>query len=273
MELSIFYILMFCIGLLFGSFFTLAIYRIPLHQDITHKRSYCPNCNHKLSFFDMIPIFSYLFLKGRCRYCKTKIRIRYLLLEILTGILFLLWAISLNINIFYIETSKWVYLVVGFLYLAGIMIIAGIDKEKRAISKPIILYEIILLSLYMIYLYIVEKANIYRYVIYLFVICVFLIMNHIYYKKHLKDNYPIYIFILSIIMCFFTNEIGYILTAILTLFMIAIVMILYFVRNVVKKHIKNEIKYSERLPIAFYLCCSNIIILLFINFIACRWMI
>ena len=44
----ILYILLFCIGTVFGSFFTLAVSRIPIGQDITHERSYCPNCNHKL---------------------------------------------------------------------------------------------------------------------------------------------------------------------------------------------------------------------------------
>ena len=46
----ILYLLIFCIGALFGSFFTLAVYRIPIGQDITHTRSYCPKCNHKLGF-------------------------------------------------------------------------------------------------------------------------------------------------------------------------------------------------------------------------------
>ena len=83
MASIIYYLLIFAIGTLFGSFFTLAVYRIPLHQDITHKHSYCPNCKHKLSFFDMIPIMSYVFLGGKCRYCKQKIRPRYLILEVI----------------------------------------------------------------------------------------------------------------------------------------------------------------------------------------------
>ena len=61
---AIIYLYIFLIGTVFGSFFTLAVYRIPLGKDITHTRSYCPNCNHKLSFLDMIPIFSYIFLGG-----------------------------------------------------------------------------------------------------------------------------------------------------------------------------------------------------------------
>src|SRR5574344_2034704 len=157
MEMIIFYILIFCIGTVFGSFFTLAVYRIPLHQDIIHKRSYCPNCNYRLSFLDMIPILSYVFLGGKCRYCKKKIRARYLLLEILTGLVFLLFAISLNLNFYSIQISKLSYLIFGLLYIVGIIIIAGIDKEKHNISKPVILYEVVVLTLYMIYLYTVEK--------------------------------------------------------------------------------------------------------------------
>ena len=67
METTIFYILIFIIGTLFGSFSTLAVYRLPLHKDITHERSFCPKCNHKLSFWDMIPILSYILLGGKCR--------------------------------------------------------------------------------------------------------------------------------------------------------------------------------------------------------------
>lgn len=78
------YIEIFILGIVFGSFFTLAVYRIPLKQDITHTRSYCPKCNHRLEFLDLIPIFSYIFLRGRCRYCKEPIRIRYFLLELLS---------------------------------------------------------------------------------------------------------------------------------------------------------------------------------------------
>ena len=95
----ILYILIFCIGALFGSFFTLAVYRIPLGKDITHERSFCPNCNHRLEFLDLIPILSYLFLGGKCRYCKQKIRPRYFLLEIMSGIVFVLFAMSLKLNI------------------------------------------------------------------------------------------------------------------------------------------------------------------------------
>ena len=95
----ILYILVFCIGTLFGSFFTLAVYRIPIGQDTTHTRSYCPNCNHKLTFWDMIPILSYTFLGGKCRYCKEPISIQYPVVEIITALVFLIIYLKFGFTI------------------------------------------------------------------------------------------------------------------------------------------------------------------------------
>lgn len=263
MESIIFYLLIFAIGTLFGSFFTLAVYRIPLHQDITHERSYCPKCNHKLVFLDMIPIFSYIFLGGKCRYCKEKIRIRYLLLEILTGTVFLLFAISLKINIVNLEVNKLVYLILGMLYIAGLIIIAGIDKENKKISKPILVYEIIILSIYMIYLYIVENTNIYRYVIYLFALLILFIIDTIKLKKVKLDSYTIQVIILSIIQAIFTYGYGFMITVIITLLTIAI-------ECIIKRLLKKDKKYLEKLSIGYYLSIINIITIMVINIFACR---
>ncbi len=268
MEQFIFYLFTFIIGTVFGSFFTLAVYRIPLHQDITHKRSYCPKCNHKLSFVDMIPILSYILLGGKCRYCKEKIRVRYLLLEILTGTIFLLFAISLNISFETLVMNKLIYLVFGFLYLAGIIIIAGIDKEKHTIQKNVLIYEVIIVCLYMVYLYTVEKANIYRYAIYLFILFIFIIIENTYLKKKLKDNYTIQILELSMLMAIFTKEIIYISTVTLTLLAISIEQIAKKIIAKVKN--KNEKSFYMDLPFGFYLVCSNIVSFIIINYITCR---
>lgn len=264
MEQIIFYVLFFCIGTLFGSFFTLAVYRIPLYQDITHKRSYCPNCNHKLSFWDMIPILSYLFLGGKCRYCKQKIRIRYLFLEILTGIVFLLFAMSLNLDFMRINISKLVYLVLGYLFIAGLIIIAGIDKEKCKIQKELVLFEIIVVCIYMIYLCTLENDNIYRYVIYLSIICLLLVTDNEYLRKKLKNYYPVEVLQLGIIMAMFNGEMIFIFTVILTLLTISIKNLIYLIIRKEKKSFTNE------LPIGYYLCISNIIITILINWLACR---
>lgn len=263
MEQYIFYLFIFIIGTVFGSFFTLAVYRIPLHQNITHERSYCPKCNHKLSFWDMIPIFSYIFLGGKCRYCKEKIRIRYLLLEILTGTIFLLFAMSLNISFNNLETNKLALLLFGILYMAGIIIIAGIDKEKNTISKSVLIYEVIITCLYIVYLYTVEKTNIYRYAIYLLILIIFIIIENLYLKKRMKENYTLQILELSIVMTIFTKEITYVATVILTLLTIAIEQI---IKRVFKsKEFKEKGSYYKNLPIGFYLICSNIISFIIIN--------
>ena len=116
----------FIIGLLFGSFFTLAIYRIPRHQDITHTRSYCPNCKHKLGFFDCFPVLSYVSTIGRCRYCQKPISIRYPLIELTTGfsflIIYLLFGFSLRTLI----------LIACYIYL---FLVIGVDIMKKKMTE------------------------------------------------------------------------------------------------------------------------------------------
>lgn len=263
----ILYTLIFCIGALTGSFFTLAIYRIPLKKDITHERSFCPNCNHKLSFFDLIPILSYIFLGGKCRYCKQKIRPRYLFIEILSGLVFVLFAMSLKINLFTTNISTIVYFVVGLLYFTTLFIIAGIDKEKIKIEKSVLLFGYIIQAIYIIYLYIVEKnTNIYRYVIYLTIICVLILIDTFILRKKVKNEYAIQVLLLCMMFLIYTFEAVTYLTILLTLITIAIKLLLQ--KLLTKKH-KTVIKTEKKqtiIPVGFYLCISNIICLLITNF-------
>jgi leader peptidase (prepilin peptidase)/N-methyltransferase len=82
----LFAVIAFIYGLLFGSFFNVLIYRLPKEQSIVFPASACPNCSHKLSWFENIPVLSFLFLGGKCKSCKTKISIQYPLIELATGI-------------------------------------------------------------------------------------------------------------------------------------------------------------------------------------------
>ena len=82
---------MFVLGLVIGSFLNVVIYRIPEGKSIIYPpNSFCPKCGHKLSSLDLIPVLSWIFLKGRCRYCGEPISIKYPLVELLTGTLFIL---------------------------------------------------------------------------------------------------------------------------------------------------------------------------------------
>ena len=203
---AIFYIAIFIIGTVFGSFYTLAVYRIPKRQDITHTHSYCPKCEHKLGFFDLIPVWSYIFLGGKCRYCKEKIRPRYFILEALSGILFLTVAYFMKLNVTNITIIKVIDYAFFALYFTFIVLMAGIDKEKREINRDVLAYGIILSILYMIYLYIIEKNSIYRYIIYLVLYVIILLVDNITLKKYAKNKYIFGITLTVIIMAILTGE-------------------------------------------------------------------
>ena len=259
---TIIYFLIFIIGTVFGSFFTLAVYRIPIKQSIMYGRSYCPKCEHRLEFLDLIPVISYIFLGGKCRYCKEKIRARYIALELLSGIAFLLFALSLRINLYNLEINRLVYLVIGMLYLSTLFIIGGIEKEKHYVSKGVLLFGLIVQIAYIIYLYIVG-ISIYKYVIYLSLILLTMLINIIILKKKRKENYTVQILTLCFYFAMFVKEEIVILGIIITLLMIFIKQI-----NIDKKDNKeNVLEANKIIPIGFYLCVSNMITLILQNYI------
>jgi len=78
------------LGLIFGSFINALVWRTKTKKSIMHGRSMCVHCHHELSWADLIPVLSWLFLRGRCRYCHGPISIQYPLVELATGGLFIL---------------------------------------------------------------------------------------------------------------------------------------------------------------------------------------
>ncbi|MFY9941474.1 MAG: prepilin peptidase [Desulfobacterales bacterium] len=78
----------FILGACIGSFLNVCIYRIPLSKSIVAPGSMCPRCGSSIRFYDNIPILSYLWLRGRCRQCRTPVSLRYPLVELLTALLF-----------------------------------------------------------------------------------------------------------------------------------------------------------------------------------------
>lgn len=79
----------FIYGIIIGSFLNVCVYRLPIGLNLAYPRSHCPKCQHTLTGLDLVPLFSYLFIGGKCRYCGEPISIRYFLVELLSGLGFL----------------------------------------------------------------------------------------------------------------------------------------------------------------------------------------
>ena len=84
------YIAFFILGSLWGSFSNVCIYRLPNSGNVAKGRSFCPICKNKIKWFDNIPFFSFLFLKGKCRQCTKPISFQYLVVELLSAISFVI---------------------------------------------------------------------------------------------------------------------------------------------------------------------------------------
>ena len=116
----------FILGLIIGSFLNCLVYRLGVKKSFLKERSFCPQCQHSLAWLDLIPLFSFILLKGKCRYCHKKISWQYPLVELSTGVVFLLvyifqfnssdqFTIFQFLNLFY----YWLissFLIVVFLY-------------------------------------------------------------------------------------------------------------------------------------------------------------
>lgn len=84
------YIIIFIFGITIGSFLNVCIYRIPLGESIMTAPSHCMTCGRKLKWYDMVPVFSWLVLGGKCRNCKSKISVQYPIIEGVNGILYVM---------------------------------------------------------------------------------------------------------------------------------------------------------------------------------------
>ncbi len=123
--------MVFFFGLCVGSFLNVCIYRLPVPgMSIVHPRSMCPECNTQISFYDNIPVVSYLLLNRRCRHCKTPIPIRYPLVELMGG-LFSLCA--------YVRFGFTLTALIYYAFIAALLVITFIDLDHQIIPDRITL--------------------------------------------------------------------------------------------------------------------------------------
>jgi len=143
-------IILFLMGLIFGSFVGALSWRIPKGISIAKGRSICPNCKHQIAWYDNIPVLSYIILGGRCRNCKKRISIRYPLIELTSGLGFFL--------IYYFFTLKGVtlqgvdsifQLVLTLALFVILLAIFVIDWEHQIIPDSLVFSGFFVVMLYL----------------------------------------------------------------------------------------------------------------------------
>ena len=129
-------VIVFFIGLVFGSFLNVLIYRLPLSISLLKPLgSACPHCNYKIKWYENIPVFSYLFLKGRCSSCSDSISIDYPLVELITAVVTLMlysnfwigWEMIITISLFYV-----------------LIVLSFIDLKYRAVPDYLLIIVVVL---------------------------------------------------------------------------------------------------------------------------------
>lgn len=143
-------ILVIIYGLLIGSFLNVLIYRIPREESIAFPGSHCPECDHKLRWYDNIPVVSYLTLRGKCRYCGVQISAQYPLIESLNAIVYVVLYIFFGWSIDF----------VAFALIASVLIaIAGIDLKEQIIPDSLVLSVLVIEVLHKTLNYFINGAS------------------------------------------------------------------------------------------------------------------
>ncbi len=142
------FILIFIFGLIIGSFLNVIIYRLKNGGRIVWDRSKCPNCKKELTFLDLIPVLSFIFFKGRCRYCKEKISWQYPLVELATTAVFVFTffnpnLLKINFPLFAILGN---YAFLFLLFLLSSLLVVFVYDLKYYLIPDVVLLPAILVS-------------------------------------------------------------------------------------------------------------------------------
>jgi len=131
----------FLYGTVIGSFLNVCIYRLPRNESLAHPPSHCPNCNTRLRVRDLVPLFSFLLLRCRCRYCKTRITWRYFIVEFITGLLFLAcwWSLALRFPEQLWSGAGVLLLIALCAWAAAMLVTFVIDLETTYVIVPVTL--------------------------------------------------------------------------------------------------------------------------------------
>lgn len=155
------------LGLLIGSFLNVCIYRIPRHEEIVYTPSHCMKCNTAIKWYDLIPVLSFLILKGRCRNCKTQLSYQYPLIELLNGAaymgIFLLKGLTVETPFYCIVFST-------------LLVVTMIDYQYQIIPNGIVVFLLVVGFIHMFVMFFVHQTSPIYYFIGFFAVSVVLLL-------------------------------------------------------------------------------------------------
>ena len=131
----IIYLFVFVLGSCIGSFLNVLIFRIPKHEEFVYGRSHCMSCGHELNWYDMFPIFSFIFLRGKCRYCGARLSVQYPIIEALNAILWCLCVHLFGLSMIGILTAA---------LLSALIVLSVIDERTQEIPFGINIFIAVL---------------------------------------------------------------------------------------------------------------------------------
>jgi len=254
----VFYVIIFIIGTLLGSLYASIIQGIIKGKKVISIHSYCENCGKKINLFEKIPIISYIFLKGKCKQCNKKIDKKYIILEILIGVIGVLVANGLDICVTNITITNFISYIFINIYIAYMILTIVLDNQKKNIPATLLAYGNFIAVIYIVYLCITESISIYRNVLYLVIMTILLLINAVNIKRRAQDSYVINLLTTILIMLIFTEKMVSILTLVATLISIALYI---FIKKIKRSKIQKNI-INSKINILFILGTLNLIIFL-----------
>lgn len=229
------YVILFIFGLVFGSFYNVVGLRLSKGESIVFPSSHCMNCNHRLHFFDLIPLFSYLFLKGKCRYCSKHISIKYPLFELLTAILFCTSYLKFGYSI---ET------IISIILCSMLVIITVSDLDSYIIPDSVlIICSILIFGLYFYEYKTIPLNNLLNGVAsFIFMFLIKMLGNFILKKESMGDGDIKLMAVVGMVIGF--------KKAILSLFLASYLGLPYAIYIMVKKNVNHELPFGPFLSLA-----------------------
>lgn len=143
-------ILIFIYGIIIGSFLNVCIYRIPKEENIAYPSSHCPQCGTSLKCYDNIPLFSYIFLMGKCRYCQAKISLQYPIVEFINGCVYLILYHHFDLSLDFVFYA---------LIFSVLIVVTSVDLKEMIIPDILVIIILILSSIHKFLNYIIYDIS------------------------------------------------------------------------------------------------------------------